>query len=83
MHGKNLSEPSIMFSLNLPLINFTYHNTNWWLNFGANVYICFNRACYKAYQNLSRGNHFVTHVLRINEVELKVTFRKIITLKDV
>ena len=49
MDGGNSSELSMRYNLNSLLINFTYHNKDWWLDFGSNVHVCFDRACFKSY----------------------------------
>ena len=87
INGENSSKHSIRYNLDPPLINFTYHN-NWWLDFGANVHVWFDHACFKSYQNSSGAsvtleNDYVTHVLGIGQLDLKMTSRKILTLKEV
>ncbi|BBH07178.1 transposable element gene [Prunus dulcis] len=62
--------------------------SDWWLDSGANVHVCFDKRFFKNYQNSSGGsvtlgNDTVAQVRGIGEVELKMTSGKTLTLKDV
>ncbi|KAI5350435.1 hypothetical protein L3X38_003326 [Prunus dulcis] len=81
-------EPNLRYSVN-PLVNIAYlSNSDWWLDSGANVHVCFDKRFFKNYQNSSGGNvtlgnDTVAQVRGIGKVELKMTSGKALTLKDV
>ncbi|KAI5353977.1 hypothetical protein L3X38_006871 [Prunus dulcis] len=81
-------EPNLRYSFK-PLVNVAYlSNSDWWLDSGANVHVCFDKRFFKNYQNSSGGsvtlgNDTVAQVRGIGEVELKMTSGKTLTLKDV
>ena len=45
----NFSEPAFKYDSSI------YHNKDWWLDYGANVHVCFYYACFKNYQRSNGG----------------------------
>ena len=69
-------------------VNFTYENKDWWVDYGANVHVCFDREFFKTYQKsgggrVTLGNDSMSQVLGIGDIELKMTSGKVLILKDV
>ena len=76
---------SVLFT---PEVNLTLLVSDWWIDIGANIHICSDQSLFSAYQVSSRGtvtmeNNVVALVLRIGQINLKLTSEKILALQDV
>ena len=85
LEKEEIAGPS--FSYN-PEINYTFEYQDWWLDSGANKCVCFGCGYCKSFQISSRGsvtlgNGSVAPILGLGDINLKITFEKILTLKDV
>jgi hypothetical protein len=72
---------------NLPLVLLVFQSTTWWLDSGANVYVCSNAFLFSSYQVVRDsfmmiGNESHAYIYGVDTVDLKLTSRKIIQLKN-
>jgi hypothetical protein len=70
---------------NLPYVLLVFQSMTWWLDSGANVYVCSNASIFSSYQvvrdsfmNMGNGSHASVHGM----VDLKLTLGKIVQLKN-
>lgn len=69
-------------------INVIGGSEGWWIDTGAMHHVCHNLCLFKTYnetkdKNIPLGDHHLTEVVGISEVELKFTSGKTLTLKKV
>jgi hypothetical protein len=73
---------------NLPYVLSVFQSTTWWLDSGANVYVCFDASLFSSYQVardsfVLMGNGSHAYVRGVGMVDLKFTLGKIVQLKNV
>jgi hypothetical protein len=72
---------------NLPLVLLVFQSTTWWLDSDANVHVCSNAFLFSSYQVVRDsfmmiGNESHAYIYGVDTVDLKLTSRKIIQLKN-
>jgi hypothetical protein len=72
---------------NLPYIPSVFQSTTWWLDSGANVHVCSDASLFSYYQvtwdsSVLIGNGSHTSVHGVDTIDLKLTSRKIVQLKN-
>jgi hypothetical protein len=73
---------------NLSYVLSVFQSTTWWLDFGANVYVCSNASLFSSYQVVRDSfmimrNESHTSIRGVGMVDLKLTLEKIMQLKNV
>jgi hypothetical protein len=73
---------------NLPYALSVFQSTTWWLNSGANVHVCSDALLFSSYQvardsSVLMKNGSLASVRGVGTVDLKLTLRKIVQLKNV
>jgi hypothetical protein len=73
---------------NLPYVISVFPSTTWWLDSSANVHVCSDASLFSSYQvahdssmMMANGSHTSVHGLGM--IDLKLTSRKIMQLKNV
>ena len=70
-------------------INFVGNTEGWWADSGASRHVCYDRTWFKSYSPIEKetkvllGDSHTTNVLGMGEIELKFTFWRVLTLRDV
>jgi hypothetical protein len=72
---------------NLPYALSVFQSTTWWLDSGANVYVCYDASLFSSYQvtrdsSVMMGNGSHASVHGVGMVDLKLTSGKIVQLKN-
>jgi hypothetical protein len=88
MVESNYAGPSFRSVSINPSINFTYQNSDWWLDSGANTNVCTNKYYFSSYQitsgrSVTVANGTFVKVLGVGEIKLNFTSGKSIILHDV
>jgi hypothetical protein len=73
---------------NLPYVLSVFQSTTWWLDFGANIHVCSDASLFSLYQvtqnsSMMMGNGSHASVHGVGMVDLKLTSRKIMQLKNI
>jgi hypothetical protein len=73
---------------NLPYVLSVFQSTTWWLDFGANVHVCYDASLFSSYQVMQDSfmmmeNESYTSIYGVGMVDLKLTLGKIMQLKNV
>jgi hypothetical protein len=73
---------------NLPYVLSVFQSTIWWLDSSANVHVCSDASLFSSYQvaqdsSLLMGNGSYAFVRGVGTVDLKLTWEKIVQLKNV
>jgi hypothetical protein len=73
---------------NLPYVLLVFQSTTWWLDSGANVHVCSDALLFSPYQVtcdsfIMMGNGSRASVRGVGTVDLKLTSKKIVQLKNV
>jgi hypothetical protein len=71
----------------LPIVLSVCHSPEWWIDTGANIYVCVDISLFLSYQvggtgSLLMGNGSHARVLGIGMINLKLTSGKIVRLKN-
>jgi hypothetical protein len=74
--------------VNLPYVLSVFQSTIWWLDFGANFHVCYDASVFSSYQVtrdsfVLMGNGLHASVHGVDMVDLKLTLRKIVQLRNV
>jgi hypothetical protein len=72
---------------NLPSVLSVFQSTTWWLDFHANVHVCYDSSLFSSYQvtqdsSVMMKNGSYASVYGVGTVDLKLTLRKIVHLKN-
>jgi hypothetical protein len=72
---------------NLPFVLLVFQSTTWWLNSSANVHVCSDASLFSSYyvtrdSSVMMGNGSHASVHGVGTVDLKLTLRKIVQLKN-
>jgi hypothetical protein len=72
---------------NLPSVLSVFQSTTWWLDSGANIYVCSDASLFSSYQvardssmMMENGSHASVH--GVGTIDLKLTLGKIVQLKN-
>jgi hypothetical protein len=72
---------------NLPSVLSVFQSTTWWLDSGANIYVCSDASLFSSYQvardssmMMENGSHASVH--GVGTIDLKLTSGKIVQLKN-
>jgi hypothetical protein len=72
---------------NLPSVLSVFQSTTWWLDSGANIYVCSDVSLFSSYQvardssmMMENGSHASVH--GVGTIDLKLTSGKIVLLKN-
>jgi hypothetical protein len=73
---------------NLPYVFSVFQSITWWLDSGANVHVCSDASLFSSYQvtqdsSMLMGNGSHASVRGVGMIDLKLTSRKIVQLKNV
>jgi hypothetical protein len=73
---------------NLPYVLSLFQSTTWWLDSSANVHVCSNVSLFSSYQvprdsSVIMGNGLHASVHGVGTIDLKLTLKKIMQLKNV
>ena len=72
----------------LPTVLLDFHSPDWWVDTGANIYVCADISLFSSYQvgqtsSLLMGNGARAAVRSVGMVDLKLTSGKTVQLKNV
>ena len=86
--GINSSIPTERYYVNGFELNVVCNSNNWWIDSGSNIHVCTDRSLFSNYQELhistvSMGNGSLARVLRVGQINLKLTSGKTLTLEGV
>jgi hypothetical protein len=73
---------------NLPFVFSSIQSSDWWVDTGANVHVCFELSLFTSYQgaqsfSILMGNKSAASILGVGMGELKLTLGKTVHLKNV
>jgi len=83
-----LNSNSFRLDSSLSIANSITFSSNWWLDSGANIYICMDHSCFKSYhkqheRSVSLADDSTREIKVIEHIDLRMTLEKVLTLQDI